>query len=136
MTTEVLLITLVFFFAINTPIAVAIGIASIVGILVQGDLNMMMVVQRMFGGTDSFHLMAVPLFMFTGTIMEALGSLPAGRLGDIDAAATIPDTANRMEAGTARPTVASTSQPLGSSTLGFGVWWTCRGTTINRAINE
>ena len=27
----------------------------------------------MFGGTDSFHLMAVPLFMFAGTIMEAGG---------------------------------------------------------------
>ena len=73
MTTEVLLITLIFFFAINTPIAIAIGIASVVGILAQGDFNMMMVVQRMFGGTDSFHLMAVPLFMFTGTIMEAGG---------------------------------------------------------------
>ena len=27
----------------------------------------------MYSGTDSFHLMAVPLFMFTGTIMEAGG---------------------------------------------------------------
>jgi C4-dicarboxylate transporter DctM subunit len=33
----------------------------------------MMVVQRMFGGIDSFHLMAVPLFMFVGVIMEAGG---------------------------------------------------------------
>lgn len=73
MTTEVLLLSLVFLFAINTPIAVAIGVASIMGILIQGDFSMMMVVQRMFGGTDSFHLMAVPLFMFTGTIMEAGG---------------------------------------------------------------
>ena len=34
---------------------------------------MMMVVQRMFSGTDSFHLMAVPLFMYVGTIMEKGG---------------------------------------------------------------
>jgi C4-dicarboxylate transporter DctM subunit len=33
----------------------------------------MMVVQKMFGGMDSFHLMAGPLFMFTGVIMEAGG---------------------------------------------------------------
>ena len=33
----------------------------------------MMVVQKMFGGVDSFHLMAVPLFMFTGVIMEEGG---------------------------------------------------------------
>jgi tripartite ATP-independent transporter DctM subunit len=72
-TTEILLLALVFFFAINTPIAVAIGIASVLGILIQGDFSLMMVVQRMFGGTDSFHLMAVPLFMFAGTIMEAGG---------------------------------------------------------------
>ena len=42
-------------------------------ILVQGDFPLMMVVQKMFGGMDSFHLMAVPLFMFTGVIMEAGG---------------------------------------------------------------
>ena len=73
MTTEILILTLLFLFAINTPIAIAIGVASVLAILVQGDLSMMMVVQRMFSGTDSFHLMAVPLFMFTGTLMEAGG---------------------------------------------------------------
>lgn len=73
MTTEVLIVSLLFLFAINTPIAIAIGVASIFAILVQGDFTMMMVVQRMFSGTDSFHLMAVPLFMFTGTLMEAGG---------------------------------------------------------------
>ncbi|NOX34740.1 MAG: TRAP transporter large permease [Deltaproteobacteria bacterium] len=73
MTTELLILSLLFLFAINTPIAIAIGVASVAAILVQGDFNLMMVVQRMFGGTDSFHLMAVPLFMFTGTIMEAGG---------------------------------------------------------------
>ena len=73
MTTEVLILALLFLFAINTPIAIAIGVASVLAVLIQGDFNLMMVVQRMFGGTDSFHLMAVPLFMFTGTIMEAGG---------------------------------------------------------------
>ncbi len=73
MTTEVLIFSLLFLFAINTPIAIAIGAASVLSILIQGDFSLMMVVQRMFGGTDSFHLMAVPLFMFTGTIMEAGG---------------------------------------------------------------
>jgi C4-dicarboxylate transporter DctM subunit len=72
-TAELLIVALLFLFAINTPIAIAIGAASIIGIFVQGDFSLMMVVQRMFGGTDSFHLMAVPLFMFTGVIMEAGG---------------------------------------------------------------
>ncbi|KPJ76157.1 MAG: C4-dicarboxylate ABC transporter permease [Deltaproteobacteria bacterium SG8_13] len=73
MTAELLILSLIFLFAINTPIAIAIGGASVIGIVVQGDFSPMMVVQRMFGGTDSFHLMAVPLFMFTGVIMEAGG---------------------------------------------------------------
>ena len=73
MTSEVLLISLLALFAVNTPIAIAIGVASVLGILAQGDFSPMMLVQRMVAGTDSFHLMAVPLFMFTGTIMEAGG---------------------------------------------------------------
>jgi len=72
-TSEILLITLLIFFAINTPIAIAIGASSIIAIMVQGDFPLMMIAQRMFSGTDSFHLMAVPLFMFAGVLMEAGG---------------------------------------------------------------
>lgn len=73
MTTEVLIFVLFFLFAINTPIAIAIGVASVAAVIVHGDFSLMMVVQRMFSGANSFFLMAVPLFMFTGTIMEAGG---------------------------------------------------------------
>jgi tripartite ATP-independent transporter DctM subunit len=72
-TTEVLILSLLLLFAINAPIAIAIGVASLLAILIQGNFPVMMVVQKMFGGMDSFHLMAVPLFMFTGVIMEAGG---------------------------------------------------------------
>jgi len=72
-TTEIIILSLLFLFVINTPIAISIGMASILGILIKGDFPLMMVVQRMFGGIDSFHLMAVPLFMFVGVIMEAGG---------------------------------------------------------------
>lgn len=73
MTTEVLLLSLLLLFALNAPIAIAIGVSATAAILVQGDFGLMVVVQRMFGGTDSFHLMAVPLFMFAGVLMEAGG---------------------------------------------------------------
>lgn len=73
MTTEILILTLFFLFMINTPIAVAIGAASLAAIFFQGEFSLMMVVQRMVGGTDSFHLMAVPLFMYAGAIMEKGG---------------------------------------------------------------
>ncbi|MFH1981425.1 MAG: TRAP transporter large permease [Pseudomonadota bacterium] len=73
MTATVLLVALVALFAAGTPIAVAIGAASVLAIIAQGDFSLMIVVQRMFGGTDSFHLMAVPLFMFAGILMEKGG---------------------------------------------------------------
>ncbi len=73
MTPGILILTLFFLFATGTPIAVVIGGASILAILIQGDFSLMMVIQRMVAGVDSFHLMAVPLFMYAGVIMEKGG---------------------------------------------------------------
>lgn len=73
MITEILILSLFFLFVINTPIAIAIGTASLAAIAIQGDFSLMVVIQRMVAGTDSFHLMAVPLFMYAGTIMEKGG---------------------------------------------------------------
>lgn len=73
MTAEILLATLLILFVIDTPIAVAIGAASVAAIAFAGDFPLQMVIQRLFSGADSFHLLAVPLFMYAGTIMEAGG---------------------------------------------------------------
>jgi tripartite ATP-independent transporter DctM subunit len=64
---------LLLFFLLNTPIAVAIGTATAIAFLVKGDTNMMLLVQRMYGGADSFPLMAVPLFMTAGLLMDSGG---------------------------------------------------------------
>ncbi len=73
MTAEILLATLLVLFLLDTPIAVAIGAASVAAICFAGDFPLQMTIQRLFSGADSFHLLAVPLFMFAGTIMEAGG---------------------------------------------------------------
>jgi tripartite ATP-independent transporter DctM subunit len=73
MSATLLIILLISLFLINTPIAIAIAIASISIIALKGDFSLMIVIQRMFGGADSFHLMAVPLFMYAGLIMEKGG---------------------------------------------------------------
>ena len=73
MTAEILLATLLVLFLIDTPIAVAIGAASVAAIALVGDFPLQMTIQRLFSGADSFHLLAVPLFMYAGTIMEAGG---------------------------------------------------------------
>jgi tripartite ATP-independent transporter DctM subunit len=73
MTTAVLISTLFFLFFINAPIGLAIGLSSLAAFLVQGEFSLMMVIQRLYAGTDSFPLMAVPLFMLAGALMEAGG---------------------------------------------------------------
>ncbi|MFW5735231.1 MAG: TRAP transporter large permease, partial [Oceanidesulfovibrio sp.] len=73
MMTAILFLLLALLFALNTPIAVAIGASTAAAFLIKGDANMMLVAQRMYGGADSFPLMAVPLFMTAGVLMEAGG---------------------------------------------------------------
>lgn len=73
MITFTLFAALFILFLINTPIALAIGLASLAAFLIQGDFSLMMVIQRLYAGTDSFPLMAVPLFMFAGSLMESGG---------------------------------------------------------------
>jgi tripartite ATP-independent transporter DctM subunit len=73
MTAEILLISILVLLCMNTPIAIAIGAASVIALLFQSDFSLMIVIQKMFGGADSFHLLAVPLFMFTGVVMTAGG---------------------------------------------------------------
>ncbi|WP_118138518.1 TRAP transporter large permease [Oceanicella sp. SM1341] len=66
-------VSLVVFFLLGVPIAVAIGLASIVGIEVHGRLPLLLIPQRMFAGLDSFPLMAIPLFILAGNLMSAGG---------------------------------------------------------------
>lgn len=68
-----LCLSLAILFLIGVPIAVAIGLASVIGIEVQGSLPLLLVAQRMFTGIDSFPLMAIPLFILAGNLMSAGG---------------------------------------------------------------
>ncbi|MGI6225945.1 MAG: TRAP transporter large permease [Peptococcales bacterium] len=58
---------------IKVPIAIALGLASIVGLILMGDIPLTIVVQRMFTSNDSFPLLAVPYFMLAGELMTAGG---------------------------------------------------------------
>ncbi|MDR3049248.1 MAG: TRAP transporter large permease [Elusimicrobiota bacterium] len=56
----------------NVPIALCTGLAALVGVLI-ADVPLMVVVQRMFTGLDTFTLIAVPLFILTGRFMAVGG---------------------------------------------------------------
>lgn len=53
---------------LGVPIAFAIALAAVV-VLLKGDLQMLIVVQRMFAATDSFPLIAVPFFILAGDLL-------------------------------------------------------------------
>jgi tripartite ATP-independent transporter DctM subunit len=73
MITVILLGALALLFVIRTPVALAIGLASLLAFVVKGEFSLLTVIQRLYAGVDSFPLMAVPLFMCAGEIMEAGG---------------------------------------------------------------
>ncbi|MEJ7669752.1 MAG: TRAP transporter large permease [Casimicrobiaceae bacterium] len=60
-------------FAINTPIAFAIAIASLSFFLLDGSIPLNIFVQKMVTATDSYPLLAVPFFVLAGAIMNAAG---------------------------------------------------------------
>ena len=65
----ILLGTFIGLLALSVPIAVCLGLASMVTLLVMGvPLNML--VQRMVASTDSFPIMAILFFMVAGEIMS------------------------------------------------------------------
>lgn len=70
----VLIVSLVFFLIFGTPIAVAVGLATILSMLTAGDTNALpAITQKMFTSLDSFPLLALPLFTLSGELMEISG---------------------------------------------------------------
>ena len=69
MLTIILLGVMCLLMIINVPIAIAIGVASLVGVLLMGDISLVIVAQKVFSSNDSFPLLAVPFFMLAGELM-------------------------------------------------------------------
>ena len=60
---------------IGVPVAISLGLAELVALLVWWKVPLVLVPQRMFTGVDSFVLMAVPLFLLAGELMGTSGIL-------------------------------------------------------------
>lgn len=65
----ILLAALGVLFLVNLPIAFALGASSTLAMLIQGDISLMIIPQRMFAAVDSFPLMAIPFFVLAGNLM-------------------------------------------------------------------
>jgi C4-dicarboxylate transporter DctM subunit len=62
-----------FFIAINVPVAFALGLASLAFLVFATNVPLTVVVQRLYLGVDSFPLLAVPLFVMAGILMNTGG---------------------------------------------------------------
>ncbi len=69
----ILSITFICLVAINVPIAFSMGFASILGLLLKGNIPLVIVPQKIFTGSDSFPLLAVPFFILAGSLMDTGG---------------------------------------------------------------
>ena len=58
---------------VGLPIALAMGGAGLVALVVEGKLSLLSVPQRFFDGINSFPLMAVPFFILAADLMTASG---------------------------------------------------------------
>ena len=67
-----LFICLVFFLVIGVPVAVSLGAASLIYILMAGTPEVV-VIHRMINGIDSFPLLAIPFFILAGHLMNTGG---------------------------------------------------------------
>jgi C4-dicarboxylate transporter DctM subunit len=68
-----LILVLLVMIAVGLPIAVALGAASSIAMLAYSDLPITLIVQRIYVGLDSFPLLAAPLFILAGGLMETGG---------------------------------------------------------------
>lgn len=73
MTVAALFIVMAVMLALGVPIAISLGLGTVAAILVDGNLPIALVAQRLFTSNDSVSLMAVPFFMLAGSIMTAGG---------------------------------------------------------------
>lgn len=69
MVSAALFISLFVFLILNVPVGIAIGMSSVTAILVSGKLSLGYVAQALVTGTDSFPIMAIPLFILAGELM-------------------------------------------------------------------
>ncbi len=62
-----------FFLALNMPVAFAMAVASLAGLITYEHIPLNAIVTRMFVAVDSFTLLAIPFFIVAGEIMNACG---------------------------------------------------------------
>jgi len=73
MTPLLMLITILVLLAVGVPIAFSLGVTALLFLIFFTDLKLNIIVQQLFQGVYSFPLLAIPLFIFAGSLMNQGG---------------------------------------------------------------
>jgi len=71
--TAVLLVGFIALMLAGVPVALAMIVASLAYVMISGTVPDFVVIHRMYGGIDSFPLLAVPFFILAGNLMNSAG---------------------------------------------------------------
>ena len=71
--TALLIVGFALLLAMNAPLALALGFPSLLYLVILGGPNLLMLPQRLIAGADNFVLLAIPLFILAGGLMETGG---------------------------------------------------------------
>lgn len=71
--TQLMVVSMLVFFALSVPVAVSIGLGSMLGVAYDGNTTWLVVAQQIYASLDKYPLVAVPFFILAGNLMEAGG---------------------------------------------------------------
>ncbi len=70
---QLMVLSMLLFFTLTVPVAVSIGLASMIGVGWDGTMTWLVIAQQIYAALDKYPLVAVPFFILAGNLMEAGG---------------------------------------------------------------
>lgn len=70
MTALLMLVVILILLAVGVPIAFTLGITALLFLIVSVDIPLTFIVQQLYLGTSSFPMLAIPLFILAGSLMN------------------------------------------------------------------
>jgi tripartite ATP-independent transporter DctM subunit len=68
-----LLISFAILIVLSVPVAFTLGVTALIGLLMKGNTPLVVIPSKIFGGVDSFTLLAIPFFILAGDLMDTGG---------------------------------------------------------------
>jgi tripartite ATP-independent transporter DctM subunit len=68
-----LLISFAILIVLSVPVAFTLGATALIGLVLKGNIPLVVIPSKIFGGVDSFTLLAIPFFILAGDLMDTGG---------------------------------------------------------------